>query len=67
MADDPKDLERPTFPWGGLLIGAIAIFLAIGLVNWVLHAILGAVRLAIIVVIAVAIIGLIVSGKGDKK
>jgi hypothetical protein len=66
MAEDPKDLERPTFPWAGLLVGAVAIFVAIGLVNWALHAILGAIRLAIIVVIAIAIIGLIVSGKSDK-
>ncbi len=62
----PADQERPTIPWGGLILVVLAVFGAITLVGFVLRTVFLLVKLAIVVVIAVAVISLIMGRKTDR-
>ncbi len=61
------DIRRPSTPWWWYGLVAIAALLA---VLWVVSAIvgflLGLVKLAIVVILAVAVIGWIVNAKADR-
>ncbi len=62
----PADQERPTIPWGGLILVVLTVFGAITLVGFVLRTVFLLVKLAIVVVIAVAVISLIMGRKTDR-
>ncbi|MCI0347562.1 MAG: hypothetical protein L0221_19345 [Chloroflexi bacterium] len=66
MAKPLPTNERPTIPWGGMILVALAIFGAIALVQFVLGTLLGLIKLAIVVVVAIALIGVFVGRKGDR-
>lgn len=61
----PAD-QRPSTPlWVPVVVVGLAIFGAIALVQFVLGALFGVIKLAIVVAIAVAVIAAVMGRKGD--
>jgi len=49
-----------------LALGALAVFGAISLVQWVLGALIGVIKFALVVVVAVSVGAWIISAKGSR-
>lgn len=49
-----------------LAIGALAIFGAVTMVQWVIGALLGAIKFALLVVVVVAVAGWVIGAKGSR-
>jgi hypothetical protein len=47
-------------------IGALAIFGALSLVQWVISAVVGTIKFALVVVVVVAVAGWIIGAKGSR-
>jgi hypothetical protein len=62
----PTKPERPLVPWGGLVIGALAVFGAFSLIGFVIHTVWALVKVAVVIVIALAVINLIVGRKATR-
>jgi hypothetical protein len=64
VSDEP---ERPKLPLSALiLIGALAVFGALAVVQWLVGALFGVLRLGLVVIVIVAIAGLVFWGGPER-
>ena len=64
MSEEP---ERPQLPLPAVvLIGALALFGALAVVQWIIGAVFGALRLGLILIVIVAVLGILVWGGPDR-
>jgi hypothetical protein len=54
-----EDVERPSFPWFGIAVGALAVFGAVALVRWVVGTVLWFFQMAVIAVLVVVVLRLV--------